>query len=207
MLEEESGKKAVSKLCMGPRGVDLEAPAISIGRKIRSRRLKRELTLSQVSRETNLSASILSQIENEKTLPTLSTLSRLSDVYGVNISDILSVCNKNEAIFYKGKKPGEIKNVALETGILLLARHVGEKFLTESYLINHIYKRDIISSRYINTLEFIYVIEGSIIYRRENSSVMMSRGDSVLIHNQDGLDVYTVDQVPARIIKVVSSLR
>lgn len=207
MLKEESGKNALSKLDMGPRSVDLRASPISIGRKIRSLRLKRELTLSQVSRETNVSASLLSQIENEKTLPTLSTLSRLSDIYGVNISDIVSVYDKNKAIFRKGRRGGEVERIALEPGRILLGKHVDGRFLTESYMINHIFKEKIVSDKYRNVIKLLHIIDGSITYKHNNIDFSMSSGDSMLVHLEYGQEVYTVDKVPARFIKIISACR
>ena len=51
---------------------------IDIGPKIRAVRLKKGLKLKDVARETGLSVSLISKVENNNTSPSLSTLIKLS---------------------------------------------------------------------------------------------------------------------------------
>src|SRR5438270_4226309 len=49
-----------------------------IGRKLKHLRLKRKIALTDLGRHTGLSASMLSQLENGKLVPTLPTLARIA---------------------------------------------------------------------------------------------------------------------------------
>lgn len=207
MLQEEPVETAFPKLGRRTRGVKPNSPPIAVGRKIRSIRLKKELSLSQVAKATNLSVSMLSQIENEKVIPKLSTLLRISEVYSVRLSDILDGCGKKEVHFYRGQQRDKINNIALQPAKILLGRHVGKDFLTESYLITHIFKEKIISANYRNMTELIYMLEGNITYEHGGDKFPMSCGDSILIHGRDGRETYSVDRVPVRFIKIISTLR
>lgn len=56
-----------------------------IGRKLRMLRLKKKIALVDLGKHTGLSASMLSQLENGKLLPTLPTLARIAMVFDVGL--------------------------------------------------------------------------------------------------------------------------
>jgi transcriptional regulator with XRE-family HTH domain len=62
----------------------------SIGVKLRLLRTQKKLTLSRLSAETRLSTALLSKLETDRMIPTLSTLAAISHVYGVGLSYFFS---------------------------------------------------------------------------------------------------------------------
>lgn len=56
-----------------------------LGRKIRQLRLKKKIALVDLGKHTGLSASMLSQLENGKLVPTLPTLARIAMVFDVSL--------------------------------------------------------------------------------------------------------------------------
>jgi len=56
-----------------------------IGMKLRSLRNEKQLTLARLSAETGLSTALLSKLETDRMMPTLSTLATISRVYGVGL--------------------------------------------------------------------------------------------------------------------------
>jgi transcriptional regulator with XRE-family HTH domain len=60
----------------------------SIGERIKALRQKRKLTLAEIAETANLSASHLSQIERDKTTPSLTTLTGIARVLGVSLRDL-----------------------------------------------------------------------------------------------------------------------
>jgi len=64
-----------------------EAKSLNLGKKIREIRLRRGLTLQQLSELTGLSKPSLSQIENEVTVPPIATLLKISRALGKHIAD------------------------------------------------------------------------------------------------------------------------
>jgi transcriptional regulator with XRE-family HTH domain len=56
-----------------------------IGMKLRSLRTQKRLTLSRLAVETGLSTALLSKLETDRMIPTLSTLATISRVYGVGL--------------------------------------------------------------------------------------------------------------------------
>src|SRR3954468_21651389 len=56
-----------------------------LGPKIRQLRLRKKIALVDMGKHTGLSASMLSQLENGKLVPTLSTLARIAMVFDVGL--------------------------------------------------------------------------------------------------------------------------
>jgi len=69
---------------------------INIGPKIRAVRLKKGLKLKDVARETGLSVSLISKVENNNTSPSLSTLIKLSNFLGMDAGYILGDSEKKK---------------------------------------------------------------------------------------------------------------
>src|SRR5438270_2879426 len=61
-----------------------------IGRKLRQLRLRKKIALVDLGKHTGLSASMLSQLENGKLIPTLPTLARIALVFDVGIEFFFS---------------------------------------------------------------------------------------------------------------------
>jgi len=56
-----------------------------IGMKLRSLRTEKRLTLARLSAETGLSTALLSKLETDRMIPTLSTMATICRVYGVGL--------------------------------------------------------------------------------------------------------------------------
>jgi transcriptional regulator with XRE-family HTH domain len=69
----------------GPETVHRVLSAYEIGRKLRQLRLRKKIALVDLGRHTGLSASMLSQLENGKLVPTLATLARIAMVFDVGL--------------------------------------------------------------------------------------------------------------------------
>ncbi len=82
---------------------------IDIGPKLKEIRLRKRLKLKDVAEKTGLSISLISQVENNNTSPSLSTLVKLSNYLGTDTSFFLensekkksaSVCHKKDRKFW-----------------------------------------------------------------------------------------------------------
>ncbi len=80
-------------------------PKIDIGPKIKKIRLQKGLKLKDVAKETGLSISLISQVENNNTSPSLSTLIKLANYLGTDTGFFLenpekkinaTVCHKKD---------------------------------------------------------------------------------------------------------------
>src|SRR5579884_2613291 len=64
--------------------------AYEIGQKLRQLRLGKKIPLVDLGKHTGLSASMLSQLENGKLIPTLPTLARIAMVFDVGLDHFFS---------------------------------------------------------------------------------------------------------------------
>jgi len=62
----------------------------NIGKRIREFRILRKLTVRKLAEAANLSASMISQLENQHHGASLSTLTRLAEVLGVSLAELMS---------------------------------------------------------------------------------------------------------------------
>ena len=62
----------------------------SIGAKLRTLRVAKGLTLTRLAAEVGLSTALLSKLETDRMLPTLATLWRICQVYGIGLSYFFS---------------------------------------------------------------------------------------------------------------------
>ena len=75
---------------MRPLPVTTSAERAAIGRRLRSTRQSRHLTLDQVASSTGLTKGFISRIERDLTSPSVSTLLQLCDVLGIDIGSLFA---------------------------------------------------------------------------------------------------------------------
>src|SRR5438876_11792096 len=59
-----------------------------LGQRIRAERLRRDIGLRALAREVGVSASMISQLENGKAQPSVSTLYAITSVLGMSVQDV-----------------------------------------------------------------------------------------------------------------------
>lgn len=69
----------------------------SVGQRIREERMKRDLSLRSLAREVGVSASLISQIENGKSRPSVSTLYAITSALGISIQDVFDLAEEPAA--------------------------------------------------------------------------------------------------------------
>src|SRR3954454_17669213 len=80
-MDEASSKMAES----GEEMIRRILTSYDIGSKLRQLRLRKKIALVDLGKHTGLSASMLSQLENGKLIPTLPTLARIATVFDVGL--------------------------------------------------------------------------------------------------------------------------
>lgn len=79
---------------------------IRVGLRIRHARLNRGLRLREMAEQVGCSESLLSKIENDKLLPSLNVLHRISERLGLTVGQLLSKANEPQRIVSRaGERP------------------------------------------------------------------------------------------------------
>ncbi|MBV9762003.1 MAG: helix-turn-helix transcriptional regulator [Acidobacteriaceae bacterium] len=79
-----------------------------IGSKLRELRLRKRMGLADLGRHSGLSASMLSQLENGKLMPTLPTLSRIAVVFDVGLDHFFDA-TRSKRVFAISRAPERIR--------------------------------------------------------------------------------------------------
>lgn len=153
---------------------------MKIGMHLKHIRTERGLTLLAVAKAIGVTSGLLSQIENGKTSPSISTLTELLSFYKVPLSEFFKQLEKNSVVVAHAR---EIETIKGKNGIhvSLLASKLDNNTL-ESYKIvfttdEHLRLKSL-SADY-NGERFILVLSGSVEVRVSEESYTLKKGDSV----------------------------
>ena len=81
----------------------------NIGKKIREERKNKGLNLQQVASQSNITAGLLSKIENFRAVPSLPVLLNISKTLEVNMADLVEEVVNNKEVFFLHIKKDEGK--------------------------------------------------------------------------------------------------
>jgi transcriptional regulator with XRE-family HTH domain len=163
----------------GTRHTSPEEKVMELGALIRRIRNERQRTLAEVAKATNLTASLLSQIETGKTAPSLHSLETLLRYYGVPMSDFFRQVEQKEHIIVRA---GETETLAgNEPGVrLTLLASKLEQNVLESYLAGLDPDMLLTPARTkTNGERFVYMLRGRMEAKFENESQPLGPGDSM----------------------------
>ncbi|MBY0507418.1 MAG: XRE family transcriptional regulator [Bryobacteraceae bacterium] len=158
--------------------------AYEIGKKLRQLRLKKKIALVDLGKHTGLSASMLSQLENGKLVPTLPTLARIAMVFDVGLDHffadkrrtrMFSVVRAGERIKFPDRADVTIPSYFFEC----LAFHVQDKSL-QAYLAEFPFRDDGKDMEHAHEgAEFIHILSGTLAIHYQDEVHQLNAGDSV----------------------------
>jgi transcriptional regulator with XRE-family HTH domain len=167
-----------------PETVQRVLASYDIGAKLRQLRLKKKIGLVDLGKHTGLSASMLSQLENGKMIPTLPTLARIAMVFDVGVDhffedrrkqSLFSVVRAGERLRFPDRADAPKPSYYFEC----LAFSSQEKSLQA-------YQADIepreaheVQDHRHEGAEFLHVLAGTLVIRYVDVEHELKAGDSV----------------------------
>lgn len=154
-----------------------------LGRKLRQLRLKKKLGLVELGRHTGLSASMLSQLENGKLIPTLPTLARIAMVFDVSL-DFFFSDNPRQPSFHLVRALERIrfpeKPELRSPGYFFesLDFSANNKGLQGYWAFFPPHEEEFSLPHTHEGQELIYVVEGKLTVRHDGEEFEMEAGDS-----------------------------
>ncbi len=169
-----------------------EARALNLGKKIREIRLKRGLTLQEVSELTGLSKATLSQIENQVTIPPIATLLKISRALGQHIADFFqdeTPVTDRISVVRAEERQESINRMQVEARRIgyryeSLAHHLADKKM-EPFIVE-IEPREESAAIFYNHKgeEFLFVMEGELEFRGGDKIISLKPGDSLYFDSE-----------------------
>lgn len=180
-----------------------------IGQKLRQLRLKKKIALVDLGKHTGLSASMLSQLENGKLVPTLPTLARIAMVFDVGLEHFFAdkrarrtfaVVRGAERLRFPDTPGSPVPGFFFE----VLAFGATEKNMS-AYLAEFP-KREPpgIRPHQHDGAEFIHVLEGILAVNYQSEDHILKGGDSVYFDASEAHYYWGQSDIPARAIVVTS---
>jgi transcriptional regulator with XRE-family HTH domain len=155
----------------------------ALGAKIRDTRREQDLSVLDLAGAANISAGMLSKIENGQISPSLSTLQSIANALTVPLSLLFAASEeRRDCSFVRAKQGVVIERRGTKVGhVYQLLGHVsGEDVVVEPYLITLKEEAEAYTGFQHAGTEFIYMLTGEVIYRHGNKSYRLRPGDSML---------------------------
>lgn len=154
-----------------------------IGNTVRDLRQRHGLTIAEVAEQVGISRGMLSKIENAQTATSLETLAKLASALGVSIATLFRNYNipAGSAQLVKQGEGMEVVRRGTKRGHTyhLLAYDQGPTKLFEPFLITMDDASEVFPTFEHPGTEFIYMLEGGIVYRHGQSTYLLEPGDSL----------------------------
>lgn len=155
----------------------------ALGANIRAIRRERDLSVSDLSSASKISAGMLSKIENGQISPSLSTLQSIAGALNVPLSLLFAASEqRRDCSFVRAKQGVTIERRGSKAGHLyqLLGHVIGGEVVVEPYLITLQPGATTYTAFQHAGMEFIYMLTGEVIYRHGDNSYRLRPGDSML---------------------------
>jgi transcriptional regulator with XRE-family HTH domain len=180
---------------------------LSIGQEIRRLREISGVTIAKLAKAADMSSGMLSKIENGSTSPSLASLQALAQSLNVAVSSLFKQFEQSgQATLVKAGEGLEIERRGTRAGhqYLLLGHAPHGDLIVEPYLITLKNSSDVFPVFRHEGLEFIYILEGEVVYRHGDKKFPMKVGDSLFFDSTTPHGPEEMLKLPIRFLSVIS---
>lgn len=182
----------------------------AIGREVRRFREKLGLTIAELAKAAEMSAGMLSKIENGATSPSLASLQALSRALQVPVTSLFKSYEEiHDATFVKAGQGLTIERRGTRAGhqYQLLGHSPHGPVMVEPYLITLTQESDVFPTFQHTGMEFLYMLEGNVIYRHGDKTYDMHPGDALFFDADAPHGPEELRKLPIRYLSVISYRR
>ena len=186
-----------------------EAIARAIGNRLREERRRLGLTLHEVARRSGLSLGMISKIENAQTSPSLRTLARLSLALEVPVTTFFrGFEEERDASYVKSGEGIELVRQGTRHGhrYELLAAAKGAQRRVQPFLVTLTKQSEEFPLFQHDGVEFLYGLEGSMVYRYGRHTYELGPGDSLMFDGQTPHGPEQLTELPIRFLSITVEL-
>lgn len=181
---------------------------VAIGREVRAFRKKLGITVADLAAATDISLGMLSKIENGITSPSLTTLQALSRALGVPVTAFFRRFEEERsAVFVKAGEGLDVERRGTRAGHQYnLLGHIGSNtsgVVVEPYLITLTEDSDVFPTFQHEGMEFLYMLEGEVVYRHGSNLHQMKPGDSLFFDADAPHGPEVLTRLPMRYLSII----
>ena len=186
----------------------VEALEIAIGKQVRASRKRLHLTVAALAKQARMSTGMLSKIENGQTSPSLSTLTSLAKALQVPVTSFFrGYEEQRDVTFIKAGEglPIERRGSGAGHQYQLLGHTIGKPYNIEPYLITIDDQSEVFPVFQHAGMEFIYMLEGRVVYRHANQNYTLEPGDSLFFDAEASHGPDEIQKLPCRYLSIIIS--
>lgn len=202
MIEFESGPETINRVLS----------AYDLGAKLRQLRMRKKIALTELGKHTGLSASMLSQLENGKLIPTLPTLARIAMVFDVGLdyffgsrrrAGLFEVVRGDERMRFPSEPEAARPNFFFE----VLAFKANNKPI-EAYLAEFPRREaEVVVPHNHNGAELLHLLEGRLEVVYQDEAFELEAGDSAYFDASEPHSYRGLSETPARALVVSAPIK
>ncbi|ANL43413.1 MULTISPECIES: helix-turn-helix domain-containing protein [Rhizobium] len=182
---------------------------MAIGHEVRAYRKKLGITVTDLAAATGISLGMLSKIENGNISPSLTTLQSLSRALGVPLTAFFRRYEEpRNAVFVKAGEGVELERRGTRAGHQYnLLGHIDNNpsgVIVEPYLITLTADSDVFPTFQHEGMEFLYMLEGEVVYRHGDQLFQMQPGDSLFFDADAPHGPEQLVKLPSRYLSIIS---
>jgi len=188
-----------------PSGNELEQ---AIGKQAKRYRQQLGLTVAELAGRADLSSGMLSKIENGNTSPSLATLRALSVALNVPVTALFRQFEEQrDATFVRAGQGLPIERRGTRAGhqYQLLGHSIHSDVSVEPYLITLKEDSEVFPIFQHSGIEFIYILQGVVVYRHADATYRLSPGDSLFFDSDAPHGPEELVEVPVRFLSIITN--
>lgn len=172
---------------------------MKIGQKIRRLRKLRGLTIEQLADHAELTKGFISQLERDKTIPTIVTLKQVLDVLGVELSTFFDEFQEREKnIFTKKDRSGDKTNKNFITELLIPKL----QYLEMEPVLITLMPSAMYSTKYEEDEGFGLIVKGRIELTINKEQKVVQRGDCFYLFFDNKVTMKNLTKKTAEVLVV-----
>ena len=186
----------------------VKALEVAIGKQVRSQRKRLNLTVAMLAKQAQLSAGMLSKIENGQTSPSLATLTSLAAALQVPVTSFFrGYEEQRDVTFIRAGEglPIERRGSGVGHQYQLLGHTIGKPYNIEPYLITIDNEAEVFPVFQHAGTELIYMLEGCITYRHASETYTLTPGDSLFFDAEASHGPEEIQKLPCRYLAIIVS--
>ena len=166
---------------------------MNLGIRIKKTRKRMNLTQDKVASACGFTKSLLSKIENGKTMPAVSTLTRIAGILKVPVSALLDDASNTGTVHIPSNLIQKDKFIETERGYSFFAFASERTDKSIQPFLFEVEKGKVKPQALTHTgEEFVYMLEGTVTYRVGNITYTLQPGDSLYFDAEEEHEVMPV---------------
>ena len=181
----------------------------ALGEVVREFRKRLGLGISELGRRAKLSPGMISKIENGAISPSLASIRALARALQVPVTSLFREFDEvTDATFVRAGEGSLVHRDGLGIGhqYRVLGQTTAKGIAVEPYLMSFLETSQVLPFLHRSGTQFIYVLEGRVLYRHGKKTFVMAEGDSLLFQADVPHGPEKLLRTPVRYLSVLSFL-